>query len=156
MHETRQLTRNSYHIFRCLPSRAMLGLAIFYIEKSNPEKLEQFVCLAAHRGWEVTIVSACCPTARGARQNPQVNCWHWKWEGWELIDTGSVGILLNPDWSHAWHTHRAPKYRSPTGRVLSLVLPRDPLSLKRYRATPSFMACHSSLGPFLYFDGRRT
>ena len=128
MHETRQLTRNSYHIFRCLPSRAMLGLAIFYIEKSNPEKLEQLVCLAAHRGWEVTIVSACCPTARGARQNPQVNCWHWKWEGWELIDTGSVGILLNPDWSHAWHTHRAPKYRSPTGRVLSLVLPRDPLS----------------------------
>ena len=45
---------------------------------------------------------------------------------------------------------------SPTGRVLSLVLPRDPLSLKRYRATPSFMACHSSLGPCLYFDGRRT
>lgn len=98
------------------------------IEKSNPEKLEQLVCLAAHRGWEVTIVSECCPTARGARQNPQVNCWHWKWEGWELIHTGSVGILLNPDWSHAWHTHSTPKYRSPTGRVLSLVLPRDPLS----------------------------
>ena len=96
------------------------------LEKSNPEKLEQLVCLAAHRGWEVTLVSECCPTARGAR--PQVNCRHWKWEGWELIHTGSVGILLNPDWSHAWHTHRAPKDRSPTGRVLSIVLPRDPLS----------------------------
>eukprot|EP00435_Cladocopium_sp_Y103_P023322 s794_g5.t1 len=40
-----------------------------------------------------------------------------------------VGILLNPEWSAIWHAFRAPKHRSSTGRVLSLVLPRDPNAL---------------------------
>lgn len=32
------------------------------MEKSNPEKLEALTCLAAKRGWEITIVSECDPS----------------------------------------------------------------------------------------------
>lgn len=59
------------------------------MSKSNPEKLEAL--------WEITLVSERDPAARNARQAAPVQCRHWKWEGWELIHTGFVGILLNPE-----------------------------------------------------------
>ena len=40
-----------------------------------------------------------------------------------------VGILLNPGRSAIWHEFRAPKHRSRTERVLSIVLPRGPSAL---------------------------
>ena len=106
----------------------MVRIGSINMEKSNPDKLELLVCLAASRQWEITVVSECTPTTRTARQNPLQQCRHWRWEGWELIHTGSVGILLSPAWSTAWHTFQATKHRSSSGRVLSIVLPRDPSS----------------------------
>ena len=95
------------------------------MEKSNPEKLEQLVRLASRRNWEIVVVSEVSPTSRHHRQ-PIQQCRHWKWEGWEMVHTGMVGVLLNPSWSAAWHAYRAPKHRSNTGRVLSVALPCDP------------------------------
>lgn len=106
----------------------MVRIGSINMEKSNPDKLELLVCLAASRQWEITVVSECTPTTRTARQNPLQQCRHWRWEGWEMIHTGSVGILLSPAWSSAWHTFQATKHRSSSGRVLSIVLPRDPSS----------------------------
>ena len=71
------------------------------------------------------MVSECLPTARSQRSGPTVPCRHWKWEGWEVIHTGMVGVLLSPAWSAAWHEYSAPKLRSASGRVLSIALPRD-------------------------------
>lgn len=95
------------------------------MEKSNPEKLENLVHLAAQRGWEVTVVSECAPTSRHARLQ-FAGFKYWKWEQWEFIHTGQVGILLNPVWSHAWHASKGRKHRSDSGRVCTFELPRDP------------------------------
>ena len=74
------------------------------MEKSNPEKLENLVHLAAQRGWEITVVSECAPTSRNARQQV-LGFKHGKWEQWEFTHTGQVGVLLNPVWSQAMSTH---------------------------------------------------
>ena len=131
--QNRDFDRPNLPDSRVSPEAGYVRIGNLNMEKSNPEKLEQLCCLAAHRGWEVTIVSECCPTSRSARQALPTTCRHWKWEGWELVHTGSVGVLLNPHWSHAWHTFQAPKHRSEPGRVLSLVLPRDPASAPSHR-----------------------
>ena len=98
------------------------------VEKTNVAKLEQLVCLAASRGWERTNVSECSPTS-ARNQQPTQQCRHWKWKGWEPVHTNMVGILLNPGRSAIWHAFRAPKHRSRTERVLSMVLPRGPSAL---------------------------
>ena len=113
--------------FEAQPGQVRIGCV--NMEKHNPDKLECLVRLAAARGWEVTLVSECAPTTRRGN-SAQTTCRHWKWEGWELIHTGSVGILLDPSWSAAWHVFSAPKCRSSSGRVLSVALPRDPMANK--------------------------
>ena len=104
------------------------------MEKFNPDKLESLVWLAARRGWEVTVVPECCPTSQALRQQAVPTYRHWKWEGWELVHTGKVGVLLNPVWSAAWHSLGAPKHRSASGRVVTLILPRDPAESEVSRA----------------------
>ena len=113
--------------FEAQPGQVRIGCV--NMEKHNPDKLECLVRLAAARGWEVTLVSECAPTTRRGN-SVQTTCRHWKWEGCELIHTGSVGILLDPSWSAAWHVFSAPKCRSQSGRVLSVALPRDPMAKK--------------------------
>ena len=38
------------------------------MEKSNPDKPEHLVNLAARRGWEVILVPECSPTSQAIRQ----------------------------------------------------------------------------------------
>lgn len=108
------------------------------MEKSNPEKLEQLTLLAAKHGWEVTVVSECGSTSRAARRQPFAGFKYWKWENWEFVHTGHVGILLNPTWSEAWHKFKARKHRSDSGRTITLDLPRDPHSLD-YRGAANWL-----------------
>lgn len=107
-----------------IPGQARIGSV--NMEKSNPDKLENLVHLAAQRGWEITVVSECAPTSRNTRLQPGTGFRHWTWEQWEFVHAGQVGILLNPAWSQAWHCFNGKKHRSDSGRLCTLELPRDP------------------------------
>lgn len=45
-----------------IPGQVRIGSV--NMEKSNPDKLENLVHLAAQCGWEITVVSECAPTSR--------------------------------------------------------------------------------------------
>lgn len=98
------------------------------MEGSNQEKLEKLVVLAQRKRWEITVVPETRPTTnnRHKREEPGSTCRFWNYEGWTMIMTNFVGILLDPEWAEAWAAFNFPKWRSETGRVISIVLPRDP------------------------------
>ncbi|CAE8687861.1 unnamed protein product [Polarella glacialis] len=121
------------------PQHGLIKVGLINMEKSNQEKLESLVHLAASRGWEVTAVPEASPTTfRRANDAAPQSCRFWYYEGWTFVSTGLVGILLDPAWSEAWSAFRFPKHRAESGRVLSIVLPRDPMARPGEQA-PAFL-----------------